>query len=131
MTERIAIEELVVGGTEPLISAAIRWGDLLFLSTRGAIDQTTMELVSDDFEAQARNVLDLIMATLAEAGSGPEYILRAQCYLLRAEDFGTWNRIWAEYVPRPRPARTMLVTGFMVPNMLVEVEVTAGVPAGS
>ena len=38
------------------------------------------------------------------------------------------TRIWAEYFPAPRPVRTTIVTGFTVPGMLVEVEVTAGIP---
>ena len=54
-------------------------------------------------------------------------MLRVQCYLLRAEDFGEWNRIWAEAFPAPRPVRTTIVTEFTVPGMLIEVEVTAGI----
>jgi enamine deaminase RidA (YjgF/YER057c/UK114 family) len=129
MTERIVVGELPVGGQEPLISSAIRWGDLLFLSGRAPLDPATLEIVSTDFEEQARSVLDQILASLAEAGSGPEHVLRVQCYLLDAADFGAWNRIWAEYFPAPRPVRTTIVTDFTVPGMLIEVEVTAGISA--
>ena len=129
MPERIVVGELPVGGKEPLISSAIRWGDLLFLSGRAPLDPATLQVVSGDFEEQARNVLDQIVASLAEAGSGPEHVLRVQCFLLDAADFDAWNRIWGEYFPSPRPARTTVVTGFAVPGMLIEVEVTAGVPA--
>ncbi|HEX2303824.1 MAG TPA: RidA family protein [Gaiella sp.] len=129
MTERVVVGELPVGGQEPLISSAVRWGDLLFLSGRAPIDTTTMEVVSSDFAEQAQNVLDQILTTLAEAGSGPEHVLRVQCYLLHAEDFGEWNRLWAETFASPRPVRTTIVTGFTVPGMLIEVEVTAGIPS--
>jgi 2-iminobutanoate/2-iminopropanoate deaminase len=129
MAERIVVGELPVGGQEPLISSAICWGDLLFLSGRAPLDPSTLRIVSTDFEEQARNVLDQILASLAEAGSGPEHVLRVQCYLLEASDFDAWNRIWAEYFPAPRPVRTTIVTGFTVPGMLIEVEVTAGIPA--
>ncbi len=87
-----------------------------------------MEVVSDDFEVQARDVLRQIGESLSEAGSGFEHVLRVQCYLLQAESFETWNRIWAETFPPPRPVRTTIVTGFTVPGMLIEVEVTAGIP---
>jgi enamine deaminase RidA (YjgF/YER057c/UK114 family) len=127
MTERIVVGELPVGGQEPLISSAIRWGDLLFLSGRAPLDPATLRIVSDDFEEQARSVLEQITASLAEAGSGPEHVLRVQCYLLQASDFDAWNRLWAEYFPAPRPVRTTIVTGFTVPGMLIEVEVTAGI----
>jgi 2-iminobutanoate/2-iminopropanoate deaminase len=129
VTERIIVGELPVGGAEPLISSAVRWGDLLFLSGRAPIDTSTLTVVSDDFEEQARAVMRDIDASLREAGSGPEHVLRVQCYLLRAEDFGAWNRVWAEYFPAPRPVRTTIVTGFTVPGMLIEVEVTAGIPS--
>jgi 2-iminobutanoate/2-iminopropanoate deaminase len=128
MAERIVVGELPVGGQEPLISSAIRWGDLLFLSGRAPLDPSTFRIVSSDFEEQARSVLDQILASLAEAGSTPEHVLRVQCYLLEASDFDAWNRIWAEYFPAPRPVRTTIVTGFTVPGMLIEVEVTAGIP---
>jgi 2-iminobutanoate/2-iminopropanoate deaminase len=128
MPERIVVGELPVGGQEPLISSAIRWGDLLFLSGRASLDPATLRITSTDFEEQARNVLDQILASLAESGSGPDHVLRVQCYLLQASDFDAWNRVWAEYFPAPRPVRTTIVTGFTVPGMLIEVEVTAGIP---
>jgi 2-iminobutanoate/2-iminopropanoate deaminase len=129
VSKRESVGAIPVGGTEPLISSAIRWGDLLFLSGRAPIDTQTMEVVSDDFDEQARNVLDQIVESLAEAGSGPEHVLRVQCYLANADDFAAWNRHWANYFPPPRPVRTTIVTGFTVPGMLIEVEVTAGIPA--
>jgi 2-iminobutanoate/2-iminopropanoate deaminase len=129
MTERVVLGELPVGGAEPLISSAIRWGDLLFLSGRAPIDVQTMQVVSDDFEEQAREVLRQIEEPLLQAGSGWQHVLRVQCYLLRPEDFAAWNRIWAETFPAPRPVRTTITTGFAVPGMLIEVEVTAGIPS--
>jgi 2-iminobutanoate/2-iminopropanoate deaminase len=129
MTERVVVGELPVGGSEPLISSAIRWGDLLFLSGRAPIDTSTMEVVSSDFGAQARSVMDQIVASLAEAGSGLEHVLRVQCYLLDPDHFDEWNAIWAEYFSAPRPVRTTIVTAFTVPGMLIEVEVTAGIPS--
>jgi enamine deaminase RidA (YjgF/YER057c/UK114 family) len=131
MTEKISLGGLPVGGREPLISTAVAWGDLLFLSGRAPIDPSTMELSSTGFEAQARHVLDQCVEALREAGSGPEHVLRVQCYLLNASDFDAWNALWAQYFPAPRPVRTTIVTGFTVPGMLIEVEVTAGIPGAA
>jgi len=128
MGEKVSLGELQVGGSEPLISSAVKWGDLLFLSGRAGLDTATLEVVSDDFEEQARAVLADIGRSLAEAGSGFEHVLRVQCYLADASDFAAWNRLWVEYFPPPRPVRTTIVTGFTVPRMLIEVEVTAGIP---
>jgi 2-iminobutanoate/2-iminopropanoate deaminase len=129
MREKVVVGELPVGGTKPLISSAVRWGDLLFLSGRAPIDVSTMQVVSADFEEQAREVLRQIGESLAEAGTGWEHVLRAQCYLAKADDFAAWNSIWSETFPPPRPVRTTIVTGFTVPGMLIEVEVTAGIPS--
>ena len=129
MTKRVVVGELPVGGQEPLIASAVRWGDLLLLSGRAPIDVTTLQVVSTDFREQTRDVLDTIMASLAEAGSGPEHVLRVVCYLLDAKYAREWNELWAEYFPPPRPARTTVVADFALEGMLIEVEVTAGIPS--
>jgi len=129
VTKRVVVGELPVGGQEPLIASAVRWGDLLLLSGRAPIDVTTLQVVSTDFREQTRDVLDTIMASLAEAGSGPEHVLRVVCYLLDAKYAREWNELWAEYFPPPRPARTTVVADFAVEGMLIEIEVTAGIPS--
>jgi 2-iminobutanoate/2-iminopropanoate deaminase len=125
---KISLGGLPVGGREPLLSTAVRWGDLLFLSGRAALNPETLGVVSDDFEAQARFVLDEIVDVLRDGGSGPEHVLRVECWLESAADFADWNRLYAEYFPAPRPVRTTLVTGFAVAGLLIEVQVTAGIP---
>jgi 2-iminobutanoate/2-iminopropanoate deaminase len=131
MSKRTVIGGLPVGGEEPLIATAVRFGDLLFLSGRAAVVPETLEVTSDDFEEQARFVLDSIVEVLRSAGSGPEHVLRIECYLARAEDMPAWNTLFGEYFPPPRPARTTLVTGFAVARLLVEVQVTAGIPGAA
>ena len=71
-------------------------------------------------------MLRQVSETLREAGAGPEDVLRVQCFLKRADDFAAWNRLWGEFFPPPRPARTTVVCDFTVPGMLIEIEVTAG-----
>jgi len=119
------------GGGEPLLSEAVRWGDLVFLSGRGAVDAARLVVESHDFEAQARSTCDQIVAALAAAGSAPEHVLRVECYLADPTHFDAWNRIYAGYFPAPRPVRTTIVTSFVVPGMLIEVQVTAGVPSST
>jgi 2-iminobutanoate/2-iminopropanoate deaminase len=128
VTERESLGGIPVGGEEPLMSSAVRWGDLLCLSGRAPIDTRTMRVVSSDFEEQARAVMRDVVESLRDAGSGPEHVLRVVCYLADPSDFGAWNRLWAETFAPPRPARTTVVAGFVVPDMLIEVEVTAGIP---
>ena len=128
MPERVVVGGLPAGGSEPLIAEAVRWGDVLYLSGHAAVDQATMRPTSDDFEEQARFVLDSVVRVLRAGGSGPEHALRVVCYLARRDDFGAWNELWKEYFPAPRPARTTMVADFALAGLLIEVEVTAGVP---
>ncbi len=116
-----------LGQSEPVISDAVRFGNLLFLSGRAAIDPVTMRVVSDLFDEQARVVLRDIESVLSAAGSGWDQVLRVECFLAEATDFAAWNGIWCETFSPPRPARTTVVAGFTIPGMLIELEVVAGV----
>ncbi len=112
----------------PLMSDAVRWGDLLLLSGRAAVDPGTGAVRAPDFDTQCRIVLDDALAVLAAAGSSPEAVLRVECWLADRAHFSAWNAHWARVFPPPRPARTTLVADFAVPGLLVEVQLTAGVP---
>src|SRR5204863_332410 len=76
-----------------------------------------------------------IDAVLRAAGSARDLVLRVECYLADAADFDEWNGIWCAHFKPPRPARTTVVTGFVIPEMLIEPQVTAipgpGDPAGA
>jgi 2-iminobutanoate/2-iminopropanoate deaminase len=113
----------------PLMTDAARWGDLVFLSGRAAVDPATGALRATGFAEQCRMVLDDIQIVLATAGSGPEHALRVECWLADGGDFAEWNAQYARVFPPPRPTRSTLVTGFAVPGLLIEVQVTAGIPS--
>jgi 2-iminobutanoate/2-iminopropanoate deaminase len=119
---------LSMGGSEPVISDAVRSGDLLFLSGRAAVDPVTLEVVSDSFDEQAAFVLGEIGTVLAAAGAGWGDVLRVECHLADGADFPAWNRVWCERFDPPRPARMTLVSRFPMPGILIELQVTARVP---
>jgi 2-iminobutanoate/2-iminopropanoate deaminase len=116
-----------IGGGEPLFAAAVRYGDLLFLSGQAAIDRDTGTLVAADFAGQAEFVMARVSETLAAAGAGPDDVLRVECILADTDDFAAWNEVFAAFFTPPRPARTTFVSAFVVPGMLLEIQVTAGV----
>jgi 2-iminobutanoate/2-iminopropanoate deaminase len=119
---------LSMGGAEPVISDAVRSGDLLLLSGRAAVDPATLEVVGDNFDEQVAVVLRDVGAVLEGVGAGWGDVLRIECFLANAGDFPAWNRAWCERFVPPRPARTTVVTGFAVPGILIELQVTARVP---
>lgn len=130
MSTRETFGAVLAGRAAPLFPAGIRHGDLVLLSGQAPLDPETGAILSGDFRAQARLVLSLIAESLGHAGAGMADVLRVVCILARAEDFSIWNEEFAEAFPEPRPVRTTFVAAFVLPGMLVEVEVTAGLPQG-
>src|SRR3954454_6027554 len=113
----------------PLMSDAIRWGDLLFLSGRAAVDPATGLLRATSFAEQLRIVLDDALGVLDAAGTDAGHVLRVECWLHDRGDFEQWNTVYAATFPPPRPARTTLVADFPIDGLLVELQLTAAVPA--
>lgn len=118
-----------LGGETPLMSDATRWERTLFLSGRAAVDPATGELRATDFDGQMRIVLDDALEVLEVAGSGPGHVLRVECWLSDPKNFGAWNVGYEAAFPPPRPARTTLVSELPLPGLLIEVQLTAAVPA--
>lgn len=82
-----------------------------------------------DAYGQARRVLEIIAGALAEAGAGPEHVVRTRTFLTRAEDWEEVGRAHGEMFGGIRPASTMVVvTGFLDPRWLVEMEADAITP---
>jgi 2-iminobutanoate/2-iminopropanoate deaminase len=123
-----SISRAAVSASGDGLADASRWGDLLFLSGRASVDANSFRLRTGGFEEQARFVLDEVADVLACCGSSMAHVLRVEAYLVDAGDFPAWNRVFGERFPSSPPARTTLVTGFALDGMLIEVQVTAGLP---
>lgn len=88
-----------------------------------ALDPATLTPLSEDFDAQARWVLDRLDAVLAEAGTHRGALLRLECYLADRAYFAPWSSVFADhFADGPAPARTTLVVTLPVPGLLVEVQ---------
>jgi enamine deaminase RidA (YjgF/YER057c/UK114 family) len=82
-----------------------------------------------DAFGQARRVLEIIVAALAEAGAGPERVVRTRTYLTDARDWEEAGRAHGEVFADIRPASTMIVVrGFLDPRWRVEMEADAILP---
>jgi len=75
-------------------------------------------------EDQTRIVLDEIKNTLTEAGCELQDVVKAMVWLKNRNDFPGFNEIYGEYFPHEPPARSAIVSDFLV-DILVEVEVVA------
>ncbi|MEV7171339.1 RidA family protein [Streptomyces sp. NPDC093224] len=75
---------------------------------------------------QTVKAFEVAFKALADAGLGPENVVRTRMYLTHARDVDEVGRAHKTLFDTVRPAATMLiVSGFVDPGMVVEVEVEA------
>ena len=123
MSKEIIGEPLVINGRKLSLSKAIRAGDFVFLT--GQIPMKNGVVVTKgSIEDQTRIVLDEIKNTLTEAGCELQDVVKAMVWLKNRDDFPGFNEIYGEYFPHEPPARSAIVSDFLV-DILVEVEVVA------
>ncbi len=96
---------VVVAGTAPI------WPD-------GSVDP--------DPEMQADRCWEIILAALAEAGAGPEHVIRTRQYITDASYNEAVGRAHGRIFSEIRPASTMIVVaGLLDPRWKVEMEAEA------
>ena len=79
-----------------------------------------------DPQAQAARCLEIILAALAEAGAGPEHVVRTRIYLVDPADWEAVGRAHGAVFAGTRPAATMVVvTALLDPRWRVEIEAEA------
>ena len=106
-------------------SAAVRAGDLLFLSGQVALDPATCKLVAGDIGAQTEQIFANISAVLEAAGKSFDDVMKTTVYLADMKDFGAMNMVYARYFQTPYPARTTIQAAALPLGAAVEIEVLA------
>jgi enamine deaminase RidA (YjgF/YER057c/UK114 family) len=107
-----------------------RW--IVLAGQTGADDRG--EYAVDNLGAQVRVALQRVVHLLREADAGPEHIVRLTWYLISRADYQAASpdiaAAWRETIGRNFPPSTLLyVSGLVDPHAMVEIEVTAFVPA--
>lgn len=101
----------------------------VFVAGTTGYDYATMTMPAS-VEDQCRNALNTIGAALSEAGASLDDVVRVR-YIVSDKD--AWPACWpitSEAFARARPAATMISAALQEPEMKIEIEVTARVPAG-
>lgn len=109
----------------PVLSAAIRYGDFLFVSGQVGADPTTGAAVAGGFEAQARQTLENLKAVLEAAGSSLDRVLKTTCFITDMGDFSLFNEVYKEYFDDNPPARSTFQVAGLVTPYVVEIEAIA------
>jgi enamine deaminase RidA (YjgF/YER057c/UK114 family) len=106
-------------------SRAVADGDRVFVSGTAPVMPDGADPPPDAY-GQARRCLEIMLAALAEAGAGPEDVVRTRMYLTRAEDIDDVGRAHGEVFGDVRPATTgVVVAALLDPRWLVEIEADA------
>ena len=83
-------------------------------------------LYAGDAYAQSKYVLEKIHHYLKEAGASLTDVIRTRMYVKNIKDWEEVTRAHAEFFQEICPVTTLLeVSGFIDPEILVEIEVTA------
>ena len=110
-----------------------RAGDFLFISGMSSrrADDTFVGAETDargtmtvSIELQTRAVLDTIADILASQGATLADLVDLTAFLVDMADYGTYNRVYAEYFPGAGPARTTVAV-HQLPNPLLRIEIKA------
>jgi 2-iminobutanoate/2-iminopropanoate deaminase len=106
-------------------SAALRAGDLLFISGQVAIDPASGTLVAGDVAAQTERVLTSIGALLEAAGLTFRHVVRTTVFLADMDDFGAMNEVYARRFTEPYPARATVQVARLPRDARVEIDAIA------
>jgi reactive intermediate/imine deaminase len=121
------IIEATLAAANPNLSAATRFGNLVFVAGQTGRHPVTGEL-GKDIREQTRNVLERIKVVLSAAGTSLDNVLSATTHLTKREDLAAYNEEYGKYFPSNKPARTTVSVALNSPELLVEITVIACIP---
>jgi 2-iminobutanoate/2-iminopropanoate deaminase len=114
----------VVPTTLPF-SEAVRVGDTLYLSGQVGIKPGTMELVPGGIQAQARQALENIRASLEANGYSMRDLVKCTVMLADIGEWAAFNEVYRTFFTPPYPARSAFGASGLALGARVEVECVA------
>lgn len=103
-------------------SQAVKSGNTVYMSGQIPLVPETMELVSEDFRAQAEQVFKNLSAVAEAAGGSLADAVKFNAYLTDLANFPIVNEVMAEYVNEPYPARAAVGISQLPKGAQVEIE---------
>src|SRR5262245_34622122 len=106
-------------------SWATRHGNLVFLAGTAGIGLDGKLVGEGDIRKQTEVTLENLKVAVTAAGGTLNDIVKTTVYLGDVADYSGMNEVYRSYFPEEPPARATLITGFVVPGLLVEIEAIA------
>jgi reactive intermediate/imine deaminase len=107
-------------------SAAVAANGFVFVSGQVAKGDDGA-IIAGDIEAHTRQTLRNVERTLALAGCTLRDVVKVTVWLQDAADFARFNRVYAEYFPGDRPARSTTQAKLVIDSR-IEIEAIAVKP---
>jgi 2-iminobutanoate/2-iminopropanoate deaminase len=106
-------------------SAAVRVGELLFISGQIPLDPATGRMTEGGIAAQTGRVLQNIGALLKSAGLTFANVARTTVFLADMDDFQAMNDVYASFFAQPYPARSTVQAARLPRDARVEIDAIA------
>ena len=103
-------------------AVAVNGGTTIYLSGQIPLIPETMEIVSDNFEVQVKQVLNNLNAIVVEAGYHISDIIKLNVYLKNLENFQSVNNAMSDLFKEPYPARAAVEVSRLPRDVLVEMD---------
>ncbi len=100
----------------------------VFVAGTTGYDYATM-VMPDNVVDQCRNALATIGKALEEAGSSLDHVVRVNYIVPNADDWPDCWPVTSAAFAKALPAATMISAALQTPEMKIEIEVTARIPA--
>lgn len=103
-------------------SQAVKVGNTVYISGQIPLDPDTMEVVSEDFAAQTKQVFENLLAVAQASGGSLEDAVKLNISMTDLANFPTVNEIMASYMQQPYPARAAVGVAALPRGVQVEIE---------
>ena len=108
-------------------SAAVRVGNVLYLSGALGTLPGTRQLVDTGIVKQTQQTLENIQTILTAAGSSLDRVFKCTVFLTNIADFAKMNEVYATYFLKDPPARSTVAGSGLALGARVEIECLATV----
>ncbi|MGL4712945.1 MAG: RidA family protein [Shewanella sp.] len=122
MAEKIIIATENAPAAIGTYSQAVKVASTVYLSGQIPLVPSTMQIVSDDFEAQVVQVFENLTAVCTAAGGSINDIVKLNIFLIDLSHFAKVNEIMSRYFSQPYPARAAIGVKQLPKDSQVEMD---------
>lgn len=109
-------------------SQAVKYNDVLYVSGQIPLVPATMEMVSDDIDAQIHQVFLNLAGVIEASGATLNDTIKFTVYLTDLAHFPKVNEAMSSLLQEPYPARVALEVSALPKGAMVEIDAIVAVP---